>query len=162
MSELILYATPTGQLADSCARYFKAATTLGDTTAQSYPPHCTLTGFFHRPSELIPSINAAISVRSLRDIEVIAVAHHDAWLGLELHSPKLFELTQRFIAALPEPTGDEDPLRPKDWLHLSLAYGVDDLAAYAVLADDLIDSSVACEWEIALWERLSAGEWRRY
>ena len=45
MHELILYATPTGPLADACAAYFGA---VEPTTAQTYPPHVTLTGFFHR------------------------------------------------------------------------------------------------------------------
>ena len=44
--ELILYATPTGPLADACDRFFAAVESIGPTVAQTYPPHCTLTGFF--------------------------------------------------------------------------------------------------------------------
>jgi alpha-D-ribose 1-methylphosphonate 5-triphosphate diphosphatase len=50
--ELILYATPTRPLADQCNTFFEAAADLGPTSAQLYPPHCTLTGFFRRTHAL--------------------------------------------------------------------------------------------------------------
>ncbi|MDG2026150.1 MAG: hypothetical protein P8J50_03515 [Acidimicrobiales bacterium] len=47
-AELILYATPTGPLAEELDRLFAQFAERAPTTAQTYPPHCTLTGFFQR------------------------------------------------------------------------------------------------------------------
>ena len=50
--ELILYACPIGPLADDLDAYFSQVTArFGPTTAQTYPVHCTLTGFFRRRGE---------------------------------------------------------------------------------------------------------------
>ncbi len=48
-AQLILYAIPTGLLAEQCDRLFRMVRAIAPTTAQTYPPHCTLTGFFQRP-----------------------------------------------------------------------------------------------------------------
>ncbi len=161
--ELILYATPVGPLAEAIEAYFGA---VEPTTANDYPPHCTLTGFFHRRPARANEI--ADEVRNLvastgpvpEDGVVVRDLHLDAdWVGLELHSPFCEEFTARFVAEhQSDPT--DDALRPKDWLHLSLAYGVDDLTTHAATASEVIDPALPCTWEIALWER-SGAAWTR-
>lgn len=164
-AELILYATPTGPLADALDEQFHRISALGPTTAQTYPPHCTLTGFFHRREAEIPRILAEVD-RAVREsgpmpadaVDIIALRRSADWVGLELSSPWLIEATQRFIGCHRIGPGD-DPLRPKDWLHLSIAYGTDDIAAAAAATE--LDLTLPVRWEVALWQRLAAGDWRR-
>lgn len=179
--ELILYATPTGPLAEQCAAYFDAASqTLGPTTAQTYPPHCTLTGFFRRTdagvaravAEIAPVIAAAGPVPG--DAVTVVGCHATAeWVGLELRSPWLSDLAASVADGHTLAPGD-DALRLKDWLHLSLAYGtaIDRPAAdrssiallldrYGALAEVMIDPNAAVGWEVGLWERTDQG-WVRH
>ena len=160
--ELILYATPTGPLAAACDEYFAAASELGPTVAQTYPPHCTLTGFFHRsPAEAEATIAAL--ARLLADtgpvpdgaVEVGGLTTSEGWVGLELRSEWLAKLIAAAVA-------EHDDLRPKDWLHLSLAYGVDDLAEHAALAERLVDPAAPAGWETAVWERIGGTTWVRH
>jgi ubiquitin-associated SH3 domain-containing protein len=166
--ELILYATPTGALAAACDRYFEAVATIGPTSAQHYPPHCTLTGFFRRTG---PEAELAISEIGILieragpvpdgAVEVVELATRPGWIGLELRSSWLTETTADIAARIDSPPGT-DPLRPKDWLHLSLAYGIDGLDAHAALAIDLIDPTAAAGWDVALWERSPDEGWIRH
>lgn len=188
--ELILYATPSGLLADQCEQYFRAVSAvnavnagLGETTAQTYPPHCTLTGFFRRTdrgtdraiAEMLPVINAAGSVPD-HAVKVLRLLVNERWVGLELQSPWLKELAASVAGAHTLEPGD-DALRPKDWLHLSLAYGTSttrtsttgrsaanplDLAPYGVLAKQLVDTRAAVSWEVGLWERSADQRWIRH
>ncbi len=164
--ELILYATPTGPLADCCDAYFQWA---GDntTTAQEYPPHCTLTGFFRRAGaradELIDRTKAMIAEAGpVPDgaVDVVSLMTTDDWVGLELRSPWLLGLATE-IAVADRPTGEEDALRLKDWLHLSLAYGVDDLTDHGARARRSVDIGLTAGWEVALWERHQDRRWSR-
>lgn len=166
--ELILYATPTGDLAAACARYFDAVVNIGATSAQHYPPHCTLSGFFRRQT---PDAERAISeIGALLEhagpvpdgaVEIVELATRPSWIGLELRSSWLTDLTTDIATRVESPPGT-DPLRPKEWLHLSLAYGIDGLAAHAALATDLIDPTAAAGWEVALWERVHRDSWIRH
>jgi ubiquitin-associated SH3 domain-containing protein len=164
--ELILYATPTGPLADAVDRYFEeVAATAGATTAQTYPPHCTLTGFFRRTSDRADEVIAETAevIGSLGPVpagavDVVGLTTTDDWVGLELRSPWLIEATAAVVAAHTVLPGD-DALRPKDWLHLSLAYGVDDLAPHAELARRRVDPTSDHRWSIGLWERRPDGSW---
>lgn len=164
--ELILYAWPTGPLADAAARYFEVATErLGPTTAQTYPVHCTLTGFFRRHGargdEVVAQLNSVLAAHGTPDDVVVErLGRHDGWVGLELTSPGLLALIDLVVDA-DVPTADEDALRPKDWLHVSLAYGVDDVGPYAALAEEMVDPTAAAGWEVGFWERLPDGAWRR-
>lgn len=167
-SELIFYATPTGELAAACDRYFAAATALGPTTAQTYPPHCTLTGFFRRPAERVAEITAEIQ-QVIADagpvpddaVSYLGLLDRPGWVGFELRSLWLAERTADVVLAhrlQPE----DDALRPKDWLHLSLAYGVGDIDPYRNLATEHpLDPAPGGGWELALWERRADGAWRR-
>jgi ubiquitin-associated SH3 domain-containing protein len=164
---VILYATPTGALAQLCAAYFEDAAAAGGTTAQDYPPHCTLTGFFHRTGTRVEEV--ADEVRNLLSstgqpppgsVEVQGPVRRDSWLGLELRSACLRRITADFVDHHHLDRGD-DRLRPKDWLHVSLAYGVVDLDPYVDLAGRFDFAGVVDEpWEVGLWERTADGSWR--
>lgn len=177
--ELILYATPSGSLADQCERYFDAVVgRLGSTTAQTYPPHCTLTGFFWRTDrgthrtigEILPVINAAGPVPD-DAVEIVQLVVNQRWVGLELRSAWLEELAASVAENHTLESGD-DALRLKDWLHLSLAYGnttaspssapLLDLAPYGALAKQLVDPHAAVSWEVGLWERSANQQWVRH
>ncbi len=160
MRELILYATPTGALADQCDRYFEHLEAAGlATTAQTYPPHCTLTGFFHRPADRAEAVAAEFN-RGLAaagpvpddSVEVVGLVTKHDWVGLELRSSWLHELTVA-LAEAHVPSADDDRLRIKDWLHLSLAYGVADLDRQAEAARKMVDPEASVGWEVGLWER---------
>lgn len=169
LAEIILYATPTGRLAAVCDAYFAAACRLGATTAQTYPPHCTLTGFFHRRRADLPRI--ADEVRAAVGevvpvpapaVDLVALHTGDDWVGLELRSQLFLDIAARF-AQTHRRDDDEDAVRLKDWMHLSLAYGpVDDMRHYTRLATGLFDHMPPrCEWEIALWEHRRDRSWHR-
>lgn len=160
-AELILYATPVGPLADALTEAFERISEVSPTTAQTYPPHCTLTGFFHRD----PSATARIAGEVARSanatttgpVEVTALHRGADWIGLELQSSWLLDVTAHFVRTHRLDPGD-DELRPKDWLHLSIAYGVDDLAAADRALGD-IDLSLSVFWEVGLWQRHPGGSW---
>lgn len=165
--ELIVYATPTGPLALACDRYWDEVIDVGRTTAQAYPPHCTLTGFFHRGSGRLDRVGrdlsgavGATAVDRAPCVEVTALRVDREWVGLELDSVWLSEVTERFVARHRTCEG-EDTLRPKSWLHLSLAYGVGfDPVVHGDLALRLVDPDLAAGWEIGLWQR-DGDRWTR-
>ncbi len=173
--ELILYATPTGRLADQCSRYFGLAAGLGATTAQRYPPHCTLTGFFRRRKERIDAVGREVDAVLQRqglgsdgrvegcEVSLTGPRATADWVGLELRSQRLAAVAQAFAAHHQlDRAAAEDEIRVKSWLHLSLAYGgVDDLAPYARLAEECIDGGGRADWEVALWLRSQGDQWRR-
>jgi len=163
--ELILYATPTGPLAAECERYFDAATDLGPTVAQDFPPHCTLTGFFRRtPTRAVELVAEAASVLDGLGsapppvVEVVALRATPEWVGLELRSSWLRAVTDGLVAR-DRPGPGDDPLRPKTWLHLSLAYGPEDLSSHAELARTTFSARAAAGWQVGLWQRRDDGSW---
>lgn len=165
-AELILYATPSGPLAEALDDLYAHLAGDGRSTAQDYPPHCTLTGFFHRDAAEIPRIagelGAAVADRdhTVGDgVDVVALHRGPDWVGLELRSPWLEDVTARFVRNHERAAGD-DALRPKDWLHLSIAYGIDDLTI-AHDATKGFDHRLAATWDIALWRRHPNGRWDR-
>ena len=167
--ELILYATPTGELANTCARYFEAAASLGPTAAQGYPPHCTLTGFFHRAGERgeevadeVADLLHATGQPPAGAVTVRGPRRHDHWLGLELESDWLARVVAEFVDHHRLDPGD-DRLRPKERLHLSLAYDVLDLDPYVELADGFdFGAGADGPWQVALWERGPNNGWHRF
>jgi hypothetical protein len=166
--ELILYATPTGPLATSCDAYFRAISEIAPTVAQTFPPHCSLTGFFRRThvrsAGVVDELTRAIAdLGPVPDnaVTVDGVRRQPDWVGLELESRWLLRAVRKLIAAS-EPGPGEDALRPKDWLHLSLAYGIDDLDVHASLAQTMFENPLSAGWSVGLWERLPTGEWRRH
>jgi ubiquitin-associated SH3 domain-containing protein len=185
-AELILYATPCGALAEQCEEYFRRAAALGATTAQTYPPHCTLTGFFRRPEgevgRVIDEVASALDAAGLavdgrliaEEVRVGSPEVLDDWLGLVLDSPRLVAIAEQFVSRhVADATRGDDPIRLKSWLHLSLAYGeriagggrpagpLRRLHPYVELAERLFTTPVASGWEIALWRRVGGSGWRR-
>ncbi len=167
--ELILYATPEGELGRQCRRYFEvAAAEIGPTTAQTYPPHVTLTGFFRRADpradEVVAEMLEVVRDHGPPPPDSIEAEHHraDDWVGLAVRSPWLEGVTARVVAGHRLEPGD-DALRPKSWLHLSLAYGrLPDgttLDRYRHLASDLVDPAAPGPWAVSLWERRDDGSW---
>ena len=160
-AELILYATPTGPLATALDALFDELRSAAPTTAQSYPPHCTLTGFFHRDPEEVDRITGEVERATATvvpgPVTVARLQFADRWIGLELNSRWLLEVTTAF-GATHRLDPHDDPLRPKDWLHLSLAYGDGDLdgARERIRRADLpMDAS----WVVGLWQRHADGAW---
>ena len=164
--ELILYACPGGPLGDTLAHYFADVDDrLGRTPAQTYPVHCTLTGFFRRHGSradaVLDHLAAVVAARGPVPSGAVAVDRlgvRDGWVGLELTSAWLLDLTAAVVAA-DEPRPGEDALRPKDWLHVSLAYGVTDLEHYVAHALDRVDPNLPASWRVGFWERLEDGAW---
>lgn len=164
--ELILYATPNGELADQIKEFEARITSeLGATTAQAYPPHVTLTGFFFRTptraDELISDAAAVIAGLidgDLHDTRIVDLALSAPWVGLEIVSPA-FERIAAEVAARDQVTPGDDAIRLKDGLHLSLAYGElgdgNDLSSYGELAREVVDVHAKVGWDLAIWERTS-------
>lgn len=173
--ELIVYATPRGPLLEACERYFaEVSQRLGPTTAQTYPPHVTLTGFFHRTTarrdEMIAEVGDLLRRWGAVPAHAVAIdglTVSDEWIGLPVSSRWLIELTADLIGHHAIGDGD-DPLRPKDWLHLSLAYGdhgTRSLASYGTMAVAMVDPALSVTWDVGLWERSDAPDrprWQRH
>lgn len=166
MSELILYACPTGELAAQIEDYLaQSRHRCGPNAAHAYMPHCTLTGFFQVESQAIPSYVEALELstektlaeRSEAEIAIQALQFHPHWHGLELASDWLRQLTANFAQQAPLiPT-----LRLKDWLHLSLAYDFDPDQAPELerLAQLSIDLNSPITWELRLYQRNANNTW---
>ena len=166
-AELILYATPTGPLADQLDRLHRDLADTVPSTAQRYPPHCTLTGFFHRDADEIDEVVAEVAgavadvgAEPADPVRIVGLHRRADWVGLELESPWLQDVTARFVE-LHRRRATDDALRPKDWLHLSIAYGVDDLRQAGEAAADL-DLTLPVDWEVGLWQRHDDGGWTRH
>ena len=173
-AELIVYATPTGELAVQCDRFWSLARGRQPTTAQTYPPHVTLTGFFRRPRVGVGAMVDQLAETLARHprpgspaVEVVALRYQplgsgdELWLGLEVDSPYLTSVVADLAAG--DDPGPDDRLRPKSWLHLSLAYGlVADLDWYQQAAAELMGPTTPAGWEVGLWERDEAGGWIRH
>lgn len=167
--DLILYLTPAGRLAEQCDDFLReSAERFGTNEAHGYPPHVTLTGFFHRRSDRVAAViadfdrvSAACRVAPAGAVQVVGLRRIDGWVGLEIVSPWAEALAARFIAwHLRE--ADDDAVRPKDWLHLSLAYGLRDgrdPSDLAALAAEMVDPAAPVEWRAGLWRRHADGSW---
>ncbi len=167
-SELILYATPQLELGEQCERYFDQLRRTGRaTTAQTYPPHVTITGFLRREPQVIERVIREVEQVVAAEPEGMVVVEElretDEWLGLVVSSDWLADLGRAFADRHGLETGD-DAVRLKEWLHLSLAYG--DLPFGLEMAElgDVARSTVSVDapvcWSIGLWHRRGA-EWAR-
>jgi 2'-5' RNA ligase len=158
-AELILYTVPTGPLARAIDAFFAEVATR-PTRAQDYPPHCTLTGFFHDDAEAIGRYVAAAE-RVARPVRVdVQLRTSTEWIGLEVQSSDLRQLARDFAAAAAPIASRRDPIRLKDWLHVSLAYGHDADATdgLANLATKLVDPAAEVDWVLRLYECRN-GDW---
>ncbi len=178
LHELIVYAEPGGLLGARCAEFWAAVSAAdASTTAQEYPPHVSLTGFFRRLPEHVDTARAALraacdtavpaGLDGTRWVEAatLELQANDEWVGLHVEAAWMDALIGAFAD---DPTvapvgSDEDPVRPKAWLHLSLSYGeqMERLAAMATeLAEPFAELTGEAEWVVGLWRRTADG-WER-
>lgn len=171
-SQLIVYACPTGPLADQLARYWSdSAARCGQNGAHDYMPHCSLTGFFDPHPLTIPQCWAILDrlyqsharSRPRPVVSVEALLFRPNWHGLDVDSPWLQHLIAQFIQEATPPS-NPDCIRPKDWLHLSLAYDFDiaDTELLKELAETRIDPIAPVGWELRFYERSDQHQWQCY
>src|SRR5690606_21625144 len=92
---------------------------------------------------------------------------NDDWAGLHVTADWMDGVVAAFTdagsGAQPNDAGD-DPLRPKSWLHVSLAYGNGyDVHARTVAAEHasaFADLSAEGTWTVSLWRR-DRPQWER-
>jgi ubiquitin-associated SH3 domain-containing protein len=157
----IVYACPVGELADQLETYFsQSQAKYGANAAHQYMPHCTLTGFFNDEQAAIPIYLNALD-RTLAQapcpqpvITISKITFHPTWHGLELESNWLKQQI-RTVAALADSPTRQEPLRLKDWLHLSLAYEFPPSQHQPLeqLARTLINPAAAVTWELRVYQR---------
>jgi hypothetical protein len=178
--ELVLYAEPGGELGARCAEFWAAMSAADAATdAQAYPPHVTLTGFFRRQPSRLPAIVDAFAgaldaaapagLDGLRWVvpAALELQVNDDWIGFHVTAAWMDRLVAAFCtpgsAAQPAGAGD-DELRPKSWLHLSLAYGAGyDESTRAAAVEHIValeGLTAATEWTVSLWHRRAPG-WER-
>jgi ubiquitin-associated SH3 domain-containing protein len=178
--ELIVYACPLGELAQAIDRYFAMSLAQwGANAAHRYMPHCSLTGFFQEWAvpespdtmqtlsiyhDVLTDLFGDASVRSTPTIAVKALHFRSDWYGLELESPGIKAKIQTFIQTLQIQHRHQHelaPIRPKEWLHLSLAYEFSSIAAMPLkqLAQDLINPELSIGWEVRFYQRMAGNQW---
>lgn len=169
MSEsFIVYACPTGELAEQLDHYFRQSLVVcGENAAHRYMPHCTLTGFFQDEEEAIPiyvqALEHALSQALPCPAPVIAIqqlAFYSDWHGLELQSDWLKTMIAHFSTLAISPTC-RSALRLKDWLHLSLAYEFlpEQTESLMKLAQKYITIQSPVQWELRFYQRHSDQHW---
>lgn len=167
-SKLIVYACPLGALAQRIDSFYaRSAAEVGKNTAHRYPPHITLTGFFHDEPASVPRYTAALEqalerarpTRPELPFTITALEINSYFVGLLLNSPWAEGLIADFAATVVSPTR-HDALRLKSNLHLSLAYSFppEQQAPLTTLAHELVDLSLPVAWELRFYEQLKE-EW---
>lgn len=169
MPKYIVYACPTGEMAEQLSVYFeKSRIACGPNAAHQYMPHCTLTGFFEDVPGAVPQYTQKLE-RSLKRfrrsqpdpvIKVKDLVFRADWHGLELSSEWLKKLTVDFVCTATSPTRSSR-LRPKDWLHLSLAYDFppNEVDTLETLAVDLIDPQTPVGWDLRFYQQNPDKSW---
>lgn len=167
--KLIVYACPTGPLAEQVELFYtESRARFGPNSAHAYPPHITLTGFFHDDADAIPAYVAALGAahaRAMADrppapVVIRELHHHATFHGLLIDSPWLEALAADFAAVAQSPSR-RDPIRLKRDLHLSLAYGFRpaDGPALGARADAMVSITAPVGWELRFYERQGEGGW---
>lgn len=165
----ILYACPTGPLADQIEHYFETTKKqVGPNTAHTYMPHCTLTGFFKDERSAAELYNTALaqslaetaSSKPTPPLTITELLISEKFHGLKLESDWLEKTAAQFKLNGDTPTRQED-IRLKSWLHLSLAYDFapEQHESLAKIATELIDLQTPVGWDIRLYEREISQEW---
>lgn len=170
MPAFIVYACPQGPLADQVEAFLdQSRARFGPNAAHAYRPHCTLTGFFTDDAAVIPGDLRRLDQllrRALPDcprpaIRVCGWGGKPGWLGLELEASWLRQLARDFATPAP---GERRrmPIKPKSWLHLTLANGFpwEHQAPLATLARQVVDPGAAVSWELRYYQRDPGGCWR--
>lgn len=164
----ILYACPIGPLADQLGAYFgESAAECGPNDAHAYPPHVTVTGFFHDTAPSWPAYARAVET-ALEQVgpppvpaaAVTGLFLHEDFHGLAVASPWLLAVGIAFAETAPSSTR-LDAVRPKTGLHISLAYGFAPAAGPRLsgLATRLVDPAAEAGWELRLYERAPGNCW---
>ncbi|MEM6450891.1 MAG: hypothetical protein AAF703_11305 [Cyanobacteria bacterium P01_D01_bin.105] len=177
MAQLILYACPTGPLAEQIETYFKyARQQCGDNAAHAYMPHCTLTGFFEDEESALPTYIKAMekviathqphiskNQRSKPSVLIQSLSFRPDWHGLVLQADWLKHRVRNFAEQANSPTRTE-AIRVKDWLHLSLAYGfrAEHATQLEKLAVETVNISAPVEWEARFYRRHDDNTWTCY
>lgn len=165
--EFILYACPQGPLAAQLKTYFQKSWLLcGANTAHRYMPHCTLTGFFKDEvaavEHYLQGVEQTLCDRPLNQpvATITQMSFQADWHGLVVQSSWLIDFTADFAQRANSPTRLE-PLRLKDWLHVSLAYGFQPQQAGCLqqLAEALIDPRSPVDWELRFYQRFTDNTW---
>lgn len=166
MTKLIIYACPTGALAQQIENYLTRVQALyGPNAAHAYMPHCTLTGFFEDQEPAIPEYVRLLGavLDEYRDriptpsVQIQQLIFSNKWHGLALEADWLKQMIADFAQQSHSPTRNE-ALRLKDWLHLSLAYKFERNYANQLkqLAQEMIDIASDVSWQLRFYERLVA------
>lgn len=169
MPKFIMYACPVGELATQLETYFdKSRMMCGPNSAHNYMPHCTLTGFFEDKLAAAANYGQRLerSYKRLKRsqptpvVTVKDLCFRPDWYGLELEADWLKKVIVDFACTATSPTRSS-PLRPKDWLHLSLAYDFqekhrEDLEALAI---DLVDPQAPVGWDLRFYQRNPDNSW---
>jgi ubiquitin-associated SH3 domain-containing protein len=164
-AELIIYACPTGKLADQLDRFMaESQAKYGVNAAHRYMPHCTLTVFFRDALAAVPLYEQALGSIATHSpnsiIQVKGMTFRPDWHGLELESPWLVQQMHRLAREVSSPTR-QPPLRVKEWLHVSLAYEFppEQSAALEQLAGAIVQPNTLVDWDLRLYQRHGEGSW---
>lgn len=162
-ARFILYACPLGGFADQLEQFYaESSQTIGRTPAQDYMPHSSLTGFFidteinPKPyiDSFVPLLDKHLADIPTPPITITNLKMNDLFIGFELEAQWIKDMVRTWKNSIDIPTLLE-PIRPKDWLHLSLAYKFPEEKknAYTVLAQKYFPELPASEWEIRFYQR---------
>ncbi|MFV9506063.1 MAG: hypothetical protein AB4911_16035 [Oscillochloridaceae bacterium umkhey_bin13] len=172
MLELILYACPAGPLADQITAFYATSQArFGSNSAHAYPPHITLTGFFHDEAAALPGYLIALEAayqqaqtsRPTQPVVIEALVTSPEFHGLLIDSPWLEALSADFANRAVSATRP-GPLRLKRDLHLSLAYGfaAEHGPALGTLAQAMVDPAAPVTWQLELYQRHADGRWQSH
>ncbi len=169
LEKFIIYACPTGELCQQIEAYYQTSqASCGQNSAHQYMPHCSLTGFFEAPIS-----NLSIYLQALHQtheqmkghniplsVQILGMSFQPKWQGLELKAAHLKQLIADFIQTV-EQSDAEVKIRPKDWLHLSLAYGFkpEHEETLKQLAQKAINPDIPTEWELRFYQRHPNWTW---
>jgi len=167
LCELIVYACPTGALADQLTHYLeRTRREFGPNAAHRYPAHITLTGFFHDFPASVPAYRTWLKTALQRmprpaDVRIKDVMLELNFHGLLIESAWLKQFAASF-AAMAHSLTRADTLRLKDWLHLSLAYEFppEQHEPLKAIAREMIDVRAEVAWELRFYERVGKDQWR--
>ena len=166
--QYIVYVCPVGELNQQLELYFAQSRELfGANKAHQYMPHCTLTGFFWDLSSSVDFYLDALerAYQEAKPSLTLNVAiersiFSETWHGLELQADDLKQAIANF-ADYEQSSTRQEPLRLKDWLHLSLAYGFDARHGSELrqLAQKTIDLQADVGWELRFYQKYPDWTW---
>lgn len=167
--KFIVYACPIGELFKQVEGYYQISqTACGQNLAHQYMPHCSLTGFFEAPIDEMPiyleALHQAYQQAKQQEnplyLQILGMTFKSNWHGLELEEIGIKKLITDFIQRI-ENLKLEVKIRPKNGLHLSLAYGFkpQDFQSLKQLALQYINPQTPTAWELRFYQRHLDGEW---